>query len=141
MVELFVAMLLGHFVGDYPLQNNAMALGKSGPGWKGYAWCLLHCTLYTLAVCAFVATVRPDVAFNPLFAGLVFLSHYPIDRWSLAKYWIWLMHSRDIEATLKLPASDMRDIMLPFSAIIYVATDNTIHWVLMWFIALHFAGA
>lgn len=141
MVELFVAMLLGHFVGDYPLQNNFLALGKSGPGLKGYAICALHCTLYTLAVCGFVWTVRPDVALEPAFVGLVFLSHYPLDRWSLAKYWIRLIRSRDLEATAETRPGPEREGMMAFAALIYVAADNTMHWVLMWFIALHFAGA
>jgi len=44
-------MLLGHLVGDYLLQNNWMALGKSKYNGMGWLTCTVHCVLYTLAVC------------------------------------------------------------------------------------------
>ena len=81
---LFVAAMLGHFVGDYILQNQWMATEKSYPGKRGHFACTVHVALYTAAVAVFTGI------WSPLFLAAVFVPHWLIDRWSLAKYWLWL---------------------------------------------------
>lgn len=41
--------ILGHFVGDYLIQNDWMALNKKSSNFH----CTVHCLLWSLAVCAF----------------------------------------------------------------------------------------
>lgn len=114
-------LLLGHFVGDYLLQNRAMMLNKSKKGREGIFWCTLHCTIYTAIVCLFLWTL------NPLIVAIVFVSHWPIDRWSLANKWIRLIRGRDPNATYF-----SKEIDMAFYAIVYVVTDNTMHILLIW---------
>jgi len=128
MERLFLAMIVGHFVGDYLLQTRAMALRKSERGRAGAGWCALHCLIYAACVCLFAG--RTD----PLFAGSVFLSHWPIDRWSLAAKWLRLIRGRDVRQAF-LSREPGRDIDLSFACLVYAAADNTMHAVLLWSIA------
>lgn len=128
MTELFIAMMLGHFVGDYLLQNRPMALKKNANGVIGFAWCTLHCMLYVVAVAVFAW--RAD----PLFLGLVFLSHWPIDRWSLAAKWLKLIRGRDLMAAFA-SKEKYRDLEVGFACLVYAVADNTMHIVLLWLVA------
>ncbi|MFH1423396.1 MAG: DUF3307 domain-containing protein [Candidatus Nealsonbacteria bacterium] len=118
MTDLFARILLGHLVGDYLLQNKAMMLKKSEKGLNGVLWCTIHCLVYTTAVCLFLWTINPWVIIA------VFISHWPIDRWSLGTKWMKLIHSRELKDDY--PENKV------FYAIVYVAVDNTWHLVLMW---------
>lgn len=118
MNEVFAQIILGHFVGDYLLQNKAMMFGKSKKGLSGIFWCTLHCLIYTAAVCLFLWTI------NPFIIAIVFLSHWPIDRWSLGGKWMKLIRSRDPKDTQFANAE--------FFAIVYVVVDNTWHILIMW---------
>jgi hypothetical protein len=117
-------IIIGHYVGDFLFQPKTMALKKSSPGSTGLAWCLVHCLIYTAAVCLFTSTVQP------LKIGLIFLSHFPVDRWSLANYWLQLIKGRNL-----LKAYESRDkyheIDLAFSALVYERVDSLIHILLM----------
>jgi len=117
-------IILGHLVGDYLLQNKAMMLNKSKKGVKGALWCTLHCAIYTAVVCLFLWTA------NPWIILAVFLSHWPIDRWSLAVKWMQLIKSRDPHETYF-----SKEIDAAFYAIVYVAIDNTAHILLIWLAA------
>lgn len=128
MSELFIAMLLGHLVGDFLLQTNSMALGKSKPGNTGHFWCTVHCVVYTTSVCVFAGLV------NPVFWLLVFISHWPIDRWSLAHKWLKAIGSRDILSAHQ-SHDEYREIAIAFSCVVYTVADNTMHLVLLWLIA------
>jgi len=117
MLTIFEKILLGHLIGDYLIQSKKMALTKSIKGLNGLKWCSIHCLLYTLAVCLLTATS------DPIKISLIFMSHFPIDRWSLANKWLKMIRGRN----LKLAS----EIDLSFSVIIYVVVDNTIHILLM----------
>jgi hypothetical protein len=117
MLTIFEKILLGHLIGDYLIQSKKMALTKSIKGLNGLKWCSTHCLLYTLAVCLLTATS------DPIKISLIFMSHFPIDRWSLANKWLKMIRGRN----LKLAS----EIDLSFSVIIYVVVDNTIHILLM----------
>jgi len=124
MFTLFEKILLGHLLGDYLLQPKKMAIAKSAKGFTGLSWCIVHCLIYTACICLFTG------AFTPLMAGLIFLSHFPIDRWSLANAWLRLIKGRDFISAYKSKL-EFHEIDLAFSTIVYTVVDNTLHLLLM----------
>jgi len=102
-----------------------MALGKSEKSWRGVGVCFVHCLIYTLAVCLFMWN------FNPLFVGLVFASHYPIDRWSLADKWLAVIRGRTFKTALA-SESALRELDIAFTCLVYAVVDNTMHLILLW---------
>lgn len=70
--------LLCHAVGDYVLQSDWMATNKT----KQLLPALVHCWLYT---CVFVLLGATFTAFL-----CIFLAHFFIDYYRLARYVIWL---------------------------------------------------
>lgn len=134
LAEIFVGMIVGHLVADYLLQPKHMALHKTDRTHTGDLWCFLHCVIYTFSVAIFIWN------FNPLILFLIFLSHYPIDRLSLAYWWLRLIGGRDILAEFRSTQSEnpYREIHIPFACIVYTATDAAMHLVLLWLIAKFF---
>jgi len=124
MAELFIQAMLGHLVGDYLLQSRKMALHKSLPGWLGWWWCIWHCLVYTAAVCLFLWTV------NPLIISLIFLSHFPIDRWSLGARWLKVIRGRDF-ITAYQNKEQYWEVDLSFSCLVYAVVDNTMHLIFL----------
>lgn len=124
MLTIFEKILLGHLIGDYLLQSKKMAIAKSVKGVNGLMWCLAHCALYTLTICLFTATS------DFIKIILIFLSHFPIDRWQLANKWLKIIKGRDFKSAYKSTAR-YHEIDLSFSVIVYVIVDNTIHILLM----------
>lgn len=146
MTDLFARLLLGHLVGDYLLQNYWMALKKNQSAFR----CFVHCLIYTFTVC--VATWH----FEPVWILCVYLSHFPIDRWSLAEKWLKLIHGRtlrdfliaghldllrDIKDSapeymgsyeLSEPQQNYHILRGSFHAIVYTVADNTMHLVLLY---------
>lgn len=125
MTDWFIRILLGHLVGDYLLQSKKMAIRKSQKGLSGFFWCTIHSAIYTASVCLFLWTI------DPLIVGVVFLSHWPIDRWSLATKWLKLIRGRDFIAALKSKQQSW-EIDLSFSCIVYTIVDNTLHLIILW---------
>jgi hypothetical protein len=68
--------LICHLLGDYVLQNHAMAMRKT----SSWAWAALHVALYMLP---FLVLTRAPAALAVM-AG----THLVIDRFRLAKYWV-----------------------------------------------------
>lgn len=127
MEDLFARIILGHLAGDYLLQNRTMALKKSDKGLAGFLWCTWHCLIYTACVCLFLWN------FQPLLIGLVFLSHWPIDRWQLAAKWLKLIRGRDFYQAYR-SIEKYREIDLAFSCYVYAVVDNTWHLIILWLI-------
>ena len=134
-------LLLGHLVGDYLLQNEWMAMNKSKNTWIGWLSATIHCILYTLAVCLFMQN------FDPIWFVVVFLSHFPIDKFSLAEKYMHYIKGKgmkdyvlkdkwmdDLTYAPKPQFNLNRYDMLEggFTSIVYTITDNTIHLVLMY---------
>lgn len=101
------AMLLGHLVGDYIVQNDWMAKNKTKPwvpgpeGRYGHEACTIHCLLYTLAVWAFTWWWMPYWGL-----AICFAFHWPIDRFRLAKLWmIYVSGQKDFATGLLSPWS------------------------------------
>lgn len=124
---MFAEIILGHLTGDYLFQNKAMALKKSEKGFNGILWCTFHCLVYTTSVCMFLWTI------NPFIVGLVFLSHWPIDRWSLASKWLDLIGGRNFIAAYH-STEKYHKIDLIFSCFVYAMVDNTMHLIFLWLI-------
>lgn len=70
--------LLLHLAGDYVLQSHWMALNKA----KSTFACLFHVTCYSLP---FLLLKPSWIAF-----AVIFVTHFLIDRFALAKYLVWL---------------------------------------------------
>ena len=132
--DIVVGILLGHLLGDYVFQNQWMALSKN----RNTGRCLVHCAVYTACVCILTSS-------NLWWQAIVFLSHFPIDRWSLGERWLKLIRGRSIEEFIR---NGHEDLGLPaeataeqrhnyvaarggFSALVFAAVDNTFHVVLM----------
>jgi hypothetical protein len=133
MFELF----LGHLLGDYLLQTEEMALNKSKNTKLGWYYAILHCVIYTASVCVIMQN------FDLIWIIVVFLSHFPIDKFSLGEYYMHYIkgygmkqYIDDVNNSAKwaylnnTPGNQM--LKGGFTAYVYAMTDNTIHLLLMW---------
>ena len=87
-MNLFSWLLVGHFVGDWLLQNDEMARGKR-LGLFSYQ-CLIHCTIYSLTQLATLWIYAMRISTPPpyfLFAVGIFVTHWLIDATNLAARW------------------------------------------------------
>ena len=130
----FEKLILGHLIGDYVLQNKWMALNKSGNTFK----CAIHCSIYTLAVIATTWSINHSIGW----VILIFLSHFVIDRWSLADKWLRLINGRSLTDYLINGKKDIpKDIDIEnyhilrgsFTSLVYAVVDNTFHILIMYY--------
>ncbi len=83
---VFIALLVGHEVGDHWTQTQHQADGKAGDGWPGRLCCAAHVASYTATQLVAVSAVWLvlDVPVSPagLSAGLAVsaVTHYWADR-------------------------------------------------------------
>lgn len=70
--------IIGHLVGDYLLQPDWMALNKK----KRTLPCAIHCTVWTLAVCAFAGWWSPGVV------AWLWATHFVQDRTNIIMWWM-----------------------------------------------------
>src|SRR6056297_3501264 len=89
-------MLLGHLVGDYLLQNDWMALNKTKNNITGWVAAIVHCLIYTLAVTVLMWE------FNIYWIIAVFFSHFFIDKFSLAKYYLFYVKGKSFKEIFEL---------------------------------------
>lgn len=122
-------ILLGHLIGDYLLQNNWMANNKSKHKGLGWFTCVVHCILYTLAVCVTTWT------FTIEWVIWVFCTHFFIDKFALAEKYLKYIKGRSIQKFLVdeesqeySPHTSLRGSVVLF---VYIAVDNTLHLILM----------
>ncbi len=114
-------LLCGHLVGDYIVQNDWMAAGKTQRSLP----CTVHCLLYTLAVwgCSFW--------WMPLWGlAVCFAVHWPIDRFRLAAWWM-----RNVSGQAFFASKE--HLMFPWSIVV---VDNTAHLLTLFGIALAAQG-
>jgi hypothetical protein len=139
MNEIMFQMLLGHLVGDYLLQNEWMAMNKSKNSMEGLNAAVVHCLLYTFAVCLFMWN------FSLVWICVVWLSHFPIDKFALAEKYMHYFKGKGMkdyvkkdniksaDKTWERPDLNRYDMLEGgFTSIVYTATDNTLHLVLMY---------
>lgn len=127
MENIFARIVFGHLIGDYLLQSRKMALAKSSQGFAGVKWCFFHSLVYTFSVNLFLWK------FSPALFLLIFLSHYPIDRWSLGEKWLKLIRGRSYAKAFQ-STDKYREIDIAFSCIVYTVVDNTMHLLFLWLI-------
>jgi len=72
-----IEQLILHLLGDYVIQNNTMAQRKT----SSYLWAFIHAITYSLP---FLLLTK---GFN-LAWFVIFITHFLIDRFRLARYWI-----------------------------------------------------
>jgi len=126
-MSVFFKLVMGHMVGDYMLQGKTMATDKGQSNTlKGWGWCILHCVLYTLSICLFLWHI--DLFF---FVG-IFFSHFIVDKFSLASIWLKMIRGRTFEDAMNESNEEKRPFSIAFACIVYVAVDNTMHFLLMW---------
>lgn len=122
--------LLCHLIGDYIIQDDYCAINKS----KRTLPCLIHCITYTLP---FIFLTH-----NLLALFLIFLTHFVEDRWSLAKYFIWIKNNINPYTNFKpfnkcnvtgfydtwINKEGDKDVRPRFiTTWLYIFTDNTYH--------------
>jgi hypothetical protein len=103
--------LLAHLVGDYALQNHAMATRKTSSS----RWAALHVACYMLP---FLCLTR-----SPAALAIIAGTHFLIDRFRLAGYWVrfWGI---GVEGRLTGPVEPAP----PFLAVwLLIIVDNTFH--------------
>ena len=86
-----IGALVGHLVGDYLIQNDWMALNKKATGWIGRVACLVHCTLWTVAVMVFSGWISLDAKAAATVAASLFALHYLQDRTRIINGYMWLI--------------------------------------------------
>lgn len=87
-MTIFAWLLIGHFIGDWMLQNDWMARNKRGRWWS--APCVVHCLVYTttLVLIVWLGSGRTaEFTQLALLFVLVLLSHWLIDGFNLAEHW------------------------------------------------------
>lgn len=94
------------------------AWNNAATAWHvGHVACTIHCILYTLGV--WIACRE----WFPLWGyAAVFLTHWPIDRWKLAAWWM-----KNVSGQAFFASKDHR--MFPWSI---VAVDNIFHLLTLW---------
>jgi hypothetical protein len=127
MIDIFAKIFFAHMFGDYMFQPREMALKKSERSIQGLTWCTAHSLIYTACFALFFWTI------NPLFLTLVFLSHWPVDRWSLGQKWLNMIGGRNL--TLAFSKTENKEVEIFFAGLVYVAVDNTMHLFLVWIFA------
>jgi hypothetical protein len=147
-------MLMGHVMGDYILQPLIMAVKKSPrkpmkeatpeerpeeapaedveekkdpyavPVGTAIFWSILHSLVYTTSVCLWLWTWRP------LVFGLIFLTHWPIDFFSLGSKWLELIRGRTF-AQAGADKTPFGPFNVGFTCLVYATVDNWWHIALM----------
>jgi hypothetical protein len=123
----FESLIIAHIIGDYFLQTRNMAFEKCNRTWKGFNACYFHCCIYTICICCAIHQISLIIFIN------IFLSHYIIDRYSLADKFLRLINGRCSSWYWNYiaPNDKMDNIQASFTAIVYAVIDNTMHILLM----------
>jgi len=123
-------MLLGHLVGDYLLQNNWMAIGKTKHNGIGWLACTVHCFLYSLAVCLLMWQ------WTMAWFAVVFLSHFVLDKFGLPEKYLKLINGRSLERFMNNQENKQYTpyigLRAGFTVFVYVVVDNSMHLLIMW---------
>lgn len=79
MAEILIVGFLLHLVGDYIFQNDFLAENKT----SSHLWAFVHAIIYSI----------PFSFIVPIYGFLIiFITHFFIDRYRLAVYWIKLVN-------------------------------------------------
>jgi len=134
MNDFFAMLIFGHLIGDYIFQNKWMALRKT----ENIFICIIHCVIYTISV---AITTWPYLH-GWRWISLIFLSHFLIDRWSLAEKWLELINGRSLRDFLLCRKDNAPEVTNRvayyilrggFTALVYTVVDNALHLIVMWY--------
>jgi len=133
-LHILIMALFGHVAGDYFCQTKAMALNKSlnkdCSNWRqALLWSVYHSITYAIFVCIFIRS------FDFTIMLLVFLSHWPVDVFSLADKWLGFIKGRTFKQAME-DQSEFRGFNVAFTAIVYTVVDNTMHLFLLYLIII-----
>ncbi|KQT59989.1 hypothetical protein ASG52_19885 [Methylobacterium sp. Leaf456] len=104
--------IVAHLVGDYLLQSHWMATEKT----KRSLAAAIHAVAYTVPF-AFITL-------DPLALTLIAALHFPIDRWRLARFVVWLKNG----ARGPVTATGYTDDVPPWLAVwLLIIADNVLH--------------
>jgi len=120
---MWFELLLGHLTGDYLLQTEFIALNKSKNTLYGWLAAIIHCILYTFAVCLFMWN------FQFIWIVAVFCSHFFIDKFAFGKWYLKHIKGMELDNHRGYYSGNLH---AGFTAVIYTITDNTMHLILMW---------
>ena len=98
--EIIFMMIMGHFIGDYFLQNNWMALNKK----KNPMICMIHCVIYTLTVLICVGSCfgKPLTMSHGLYVYTgVALTHFLFDYTNLVDGYLALIKGRSWRSAIE----------------------------------------
>ncbi len=116
----FGVLILAHLVGDYVLQTDTMASKKRMSSWT----CAHHCLVYTLAIALIAAPMfLSSTVFAAVALATIFITHFLLDRFGLARRWMVSYGRQEVFATGALS---------PWSIIVI---DNIFHLLVLF--ALH----
>lgn len=121
--EVVIGLILAHFIGDYLLQSDWMALEKTKHWWPAIA----HALTYGIPFLIITRSI-------PALAVIVF-SHAIIDHYRLARYIVWAKNMM-APKSYRDPWSDCSDTgynktRAPWMAVwLMIIADNTIHMII-----------
>ncbi len=109
---MYLPYILAHFIGDFLLQNDWMAVGKKKSSWI----CTVHVSLYILP---FLLT---DLTYLQL--SLIFIQHWLQDRTNFINWWCETTKSFQIERSKLYDA-------LPWG---HFVVDQIMHFIWIWIV-------
>lgn len=134
--ETLASAIVGHLVGDYLLQNDWMALNKKKVSFP----CVIHCLLWTAAVCLFSGWYSWCVI------TALFITHFIQDRTNIIIWWMKIIgQSRFMKADeLQLVINTPRESIVPIlsGAVLkpglgpwsIIVVDNVFHILTIWIV-------
>lgn len=127
--SLMLACVMGHFVGDYLLQNNWMALNKG----EDAGVCAIHVSIYTFAIFIFLFFEIGFCANLGVILAITWITHFIQDHFNVVGYWTRLVGGRDLKEYCNDDSEIDRVTVLHggFTSLVYTVCDNTYH--MLWF--------
>jgi hypothetical protein len=130
-MSIFEKYIMAHLVGDYLLQNNWMALGKS----KSETPLVVHSAIYGLTFGV--------IFLNPLVALGIFILHYFFDKsyggGSPTEWWLRFIRGRSLKSTQDIPSAMLCSqqatacsLYISFSAVVYAVVDFILHFLVQY---------
>lgn len=98
--SLMWAAFIGHLLGDFIAQNDPIAKRKA----VHTGWCLLHVLLYCLCMLGVLGWFDPRWWNWPWWL-VIGVPHFLIDRFRLARRWMWLAAQEDFATGALAPWS------------------------------------
>jgi len=139
-MSYILAMIIGHFVGDYLFQTSKMAANKNKRKLLGWGWAIFHGLVYSFMVVLVMVYFYPELLADfriILFWGFTWITHALIDHYSFAKHWSIFMASDtlpnfndDLISKYEYPRTTAEIFKISFTSVVYIVVDNTWHIVL-----------